>query len=155
MKYIVKVEDRYFEVEIADVHARPIIAIVEGDSFEIWPEDVPEPRVVPEKPFYRVEPSSHAELRSTLSGANQPVKNGTGPSTNGSDRMVRAPIPGTIISIQVKAGEEVSIGQELLVLEAMKMKNSIRAPRAGQIKTVFVAPGHSVKHHDDLVEFAE
>jgi biotin carboxyl carrier protein len=66
---------------------------------------------------------------------------------------VLAPIPGVIISIQVKQGDEVSLGQELCVLEAMKMKNTIRSPRAGVIASVNVSSGETVKHHDVLVEF--
>ncbi len=66
---------------------------------------------------------------------------------------VRAPIPGTIISVEVQPGQEVAYGDPLLVLEAMKMKNLIRAPRSGRIAEVLVQPGQSVKHNDLLIRF--
>ncbi len=69
--------------------------------------------------------------------------------------VVRAPIPGVIISIAVQPGDTVEVGQELCVLEAMKMKNAIRAPRAGTIGKVLAAVGEHVQHHDLLIEFAE
>ena len=40
MKLIVKVENQSFEVEVGDIHARPIIATIDGEAFEVWPEDV-------------------------------------------------------------------------------------------------------------------
>jgi biotin carboxyl carrier protein len=70
-------------------------------------------------------------------------------------KLVRAPIPGVIVSIVVNVGEAVNVGQELCVLEAMKMKNSIRATRAGQIATIHVNIGQQVKHNEPLVEYVE
>jgi biotin carboxyl carrier protein len=154
MKYIVRVEDKKFEVEIPDLHARPVIAIIDGVSFEIWPEDVQEARAAAEKAAPGVEPAASSGDRPTTGGSHKPAKNGPTALNGGSDRIVRAPIPGTVISVLVAPGAEVSAGEELLVLEAMKMKNIIRAPRAGRIQTVFVATGQTVKHHDSLVEFA-
>jgi biotin carboxyl carrier protein len=66
---------------------------------------------------------------------------------------VPAPLPGVIVAVSVQPGAEVSLGQELCVLEAMKMKNAIRAPRAGRIVSVHVAVGQTVKHRDVLVEY--
>ena len=60
-----------------------------------------------------------------------------------------------IISVAVAAGDQVEVGQELCVLEAMKMKNVIRAPRAGEIGKVLVTAGEHVQHHDVLMEFTE
>jgi biotin carboxyl carrier protein len=60
-----------------------------------------------------------------------------------------------IVEVAVKPGDQVRVGDTLCVLEAMKMKNAIRAPRAGQIATVFVQIGQAVKHHDSLVAFTD
>lgn len=68
---------------------------------------------------------------------------------------VVAPIPGLIFLIKVQEGETVIPGQELCVLEAMKMKNVIRAPRAGQIASVKVSNGQQVAEGDVLVEFSK
>jgi biotin carboxyl carrier protein len=67
--------------------------------------------------------------------------------------LVSAPMPGDIVKICVKAGDTVSIGQELLVLEAMKMKNVIRSPQAGTVTAVEVSTGQSVKYGAPLVRF--
>lgn len=64
---------------------------------------------------------------------------------------IKAPIPGQITRVMVSPGDEVETGQPLLELEAMKMENEIRAPRAGRIKMVNVTAGQGVKLNELLV----
>ncbi|HEX9118393.1 MAG TPA: biotin/lipoyl-containing protein [Anaerolineae bacterium] len=70
------------------------------------------------------------------------------------DARVKAPIPGLVTRILVKVGDEVTAGQPLLVLEAMKMENEIRAPRRGQVSHLNVKPGQNVTLHHLLAEIA-
>jgi len=65
-----------------------------------------------------------------------------------------APMPGVILDVSVKAGDTVTRGQEIAVLEAMKMQNSVKSPRDGTIAEVCVAPGQAVGHGDAIVRFA-
>src|SRR6185503_1696719 len=58
--------------------------------------------------------------------------------------LVRAPIAGKVVKLLVDAGAEVSAGQGVAVLEAMKMENEIRADRGGAVETIHVKPGQSV-----------
>jgi biotin carboxyl carrier protein len=138
MKYIVKVADTSYEVEIDDIHARPVIARVDGQEFAVIPESgvkLPEQKETRElKP---IEPSR------------QPA------SPKASSGELTAPLPGTVIEIFVKAGEQIESGQVILVIEAMKMKNSIRATRAGKIAEVLVNAGETVAHKQALVKFAD
>ena len=64
-----------------------------------------------------------------------------------------APLPGTVIEIFIKAGDQIEAGQVILVIEAMKMKNSIRSRRAGKIAEVLVNAGQTVAHKQVLVRF--
>ncbi|MFO7695107.1 MAG: 5-oxoprolinase/urea amidolyase family protein [Vicinamibacterales bacterium] len=66
---------------------------------------------------------------------------------------VRAAMPGLVVSVIVRAGDEVSAGQPLVVLEAMKMQNPVRAPRTGRVSRVLVAEGALVESGEALVEF--
>ena len=68
---------------------------------------------------------------------------------------LEAPMPGKVIAVKVKAGDAVTRGQELLVVEAMKMENAIRAPRDGKIKSVSAKVGDSVAPGTVLVEMDE
>ena len=69
------------------------------------------------------------------------------------EATVRAPLPGKIIDLKVKAGDVVSKGQPLLVLEAMKMEHTLVAPADGTIKSVRYAVGEQVNEGAELVEF--
>lgn len=64
---------------------------------------------------------------------------------------VVAPLPGLIESILVKPGERVSRGQALLVLEAMKMRNTIQAAQGGLVSEVLAQAGQTVRHGDPLL----
>ena len=64
-----------------------------------------------------------------------------------------APLPGTVIEIFIKAGDQIEAGQVILIIEAMKMKNSIRSRRAGKIAEVLVSAGQTVAHKQVLVRF--
>jgi biotin carboxyl carrier protein len=70
-------------------------------------------------------------------------------------KVVKAPLPGVVDSIKVKVGDSVVYGQELVVLEAMKMKNSIKATKPGKITKVCVSVGETVPHGASLVEYEE
>jgi biotin carboxyl carrier protein len=64
---------------------------------------------------------------------------------------IQAPLPGSIVKIFVSEGDVVSIGQRLLVLEAMKMENSIESDKAGKIKTIHKQEGESVMEGDIMI----
>ena len=64
---------------------------------------------------------------------------------------VACPLPGTVLSINVKEGDTVAAGQTLLVLEAMKMENNIDAERGGVVKQVHVQAGATVMEGDVLL----
>lgn len=64
---------------------------------------------------------------------------------------VNAPMPGKIVGVKVKAGNQVSKGDVLIILEAMKMENEICAPKDGVVATVNVAVGDTVEGGDVLV----
>ncbi|KAJ1860401.1 hypothetical protein LPJ78_005847 [Coemansia sp. RSA 989] len=67
-------------------------------------------------------------------------------------KMVLSPMPGTIVSVAVKPGDAVSEGMQVAVVEAMKMQNVLRAPRAGTVRAVHVSRGATVNGDDILIE---
>ncbi|MDE7378220.1 MAG: biotin/lipoyl-binding protein [Paraprevotella sp.] len=66
---------------------------------------------------------------------------------------VKAPLPGVIVEVTVKVGDEVKRGDTVVVLDAMKMENNIASERAGRVAQVCVEPGQSVMEGTDLVVF--
>ena len=75
------------------------------------------------------------------------------PASTGAAETISAPMPGTIVSINVKVGDSFKRGQVLLVLEAMKMENEILAPRDGRVLNVNTTKGSSVNSGDVLIAF--
>jgi len=65
---------------------------------------------------------------------------------------VKAPLPGSILQVFVKEGDEVKAGDKLLIMEAMKMENNVLAEKAGKITSVKVKTGDTVLQNDVLLE---
>lgn len=156
MKYKVTIGKHVFEVEIEDITSRPVVALVDGERFEVWPEGGP--TAAPSRPAalpVLVE-DAVAETTPPLGEIDYDVDVATsGPPGRRRSSAVLAPIPGAIVSIAVQPGQTVTVGQELCVLDAMKMQSPIRASRDGTIKAVHVAVGDTVKHHQLLMEYAD
>jgi biotin carboxyl carrier protein len=136
MKYSVKIQDKSYLVEIEDINARPVVAYVEGIRFEVIPDTNPV-GVQPEAG----QASNSRPAETTESVSNQIIKE------------VTAPLPGTVIKVFVKAGDILETGQVIVIIEAMKMKNSIRSTGAGKIAEVLVREGETVAHKQLLVRF--
>lgn len=145
MKLTVKINDVSYEVEVGDLDSRPILATIEGEIFEILPEEIAAPApttaAIPSAPAPAPRPAAAAPAAAVAS------------TTGGS--VIVAPLPGTVDSVLVKEGVTVTQGQEVLKLEAMKMKNSIRSPRAGRVVAIHVHPGDQVKHGQALIEIGD
>ena len=88
--------------------------------------------------YWAPEPAAAGQMR-----RRPPKLSSTGPST-ASDGVVTAPMQGTIVKVSVKAGEAVKAGQQICVLEAMKMENEVSAPNDGEVVDLRVEPGDTV-----------
>jgi biotin carboxyl carrier protein len=150
MKLRVKIENEVYEVEVGDLTQRPILAVVDGETFEIYPEDLQAAAA----PVVAVpaEAAPAAEAKPAPKPAAPAVTPPPAAAKAGSS-SITAPIPGVILSVAVKVGDAVAVDQEICVLEAMKMKNTIRSDRAGVISAVHVSNGDTVKHGQPLVDF--
>ena len=75
-------------------------------------------------------------------------------TVTGGDKTVKSPMPGRVVKVLIAKGDVVEIGQGLLVLEAMKMENEVRARIAGTVAEVHVTPGATVEGNAKLVTLA-
>lgn len=180
MKIKVNVEGWNFEVEIIDPLARPVVAYVEGERFEIWPEEESSHSGYGRAFLERGSASSirvngdsaalpgkreNGGVDSNGDGNRKKNENSNGPQPDGyanqygnrRNRLnkIHAPIPGIIRSVDVSTGDAVQPGQPLCVLEAMKMYNTIRATRSGVVSAVHVEPGTHVGRFEVLVEVGD
>ncbi len=144
MKITVEIDGQKYEVNIEDLNTRPIIAMIEDARYEVWPESegtLPQP--IAHRPSVpRPEP---------VQTASATVK----PTQQTDTRVVASPLPGVIVAILVKPGDQVIRGQELCTLEAMKMKNAIRSTRDGKLASVDVNVGDQVGHGKVLMTYTD
>ncbi|MBP7999299.1 MAG: acetyl-CoA carboxylase biotin carboxyl carrier protein subunit [Chloroflexi bacterium] len=140
MKFKVQVEGQTFTVDVGDLHTRPIIATLNEKVFAVWPEEM------------EVERIAAAPIVPTPSP--KPAPQPSAP-IQGNGHIIRAPIPGIVNRIAVSEGATVAVGQDLCVLEAMKMNNVIRATRAGKVKAIPIITGQHVRHGDALIELED
>ena len=164
MKLKVKIDGQIYDVEVGNLSERPISAVVNGETFEVWPESnmpitAPSPMQTSRKEVAQdtaVKPSTFPASSPSKSNTNVAATPKSSEAGTQSDllKAVKAPIPGVITAILVQPGSEVSVGQELCKLEAMKMNNSIRSSRIGKIASINVSIGQHVKHNDVLIEYA-
>lgn len=111
-----------------------------------------------------LEESAEKLYRATLAGRQVEVRikdekdlllerYGLGRRAGGGVREVKAPMPGLVVSVAVELGAAVEAGARLLILEAMKMENEIKAEAAGVVRAVHVAAGDAVVKNQLLIEF--
>lgn len=115
---------------------------VNGQVFEVLVEALEAPEVGESRPLPPPAPAP-------AGAAEAPPK--SRPAEVSARVEVTSPLPGAVLEVKVSAGQEVSPGQVLVILEAMKMENEIIAPRAGRVAEVAVTPGQSVSAGDLLV----
>jgi len=144
MKMKVMIDAQAYQVEIEDIHARPVIAVVEGERYEVWLDDESEKSSLK---------AAGAPEISVPEAQQAPVMSG-GPGVHGgTGKEILSPLPGVIVAILVKPGDKVDLKQELCTLEAMKMKNAIRSSREGTIASIEVNVGDQVNHGQVLLTF--
>ena len=125
MKYIVTINDKNYEVEVEKGQAS---IIKTTQAFVV--------------PVQTTAPVSAAPVEPAVPAAQD--------STNPVD-LLKAPMPGSIIAVNVHQGDSVKKGDVLLILEAMKMETEINAPRDGVVSQIMVAKGASVSTGDILL----
>jgi acetyl/propionyl-CoA carboxylase alpha subunit len=133
------------EVDLAAVSGESLYSLlVNGESFEgyVYPDEDGW-QILLLGQFYqvRVEDEREKRLRTAIQG---------GVST-GAEFVLKAPMPGLVISVPVTEGEIVEIGQSLVILESMKMQNNLRAPFAGKVARLRVKAGESVEQKQVLL----
>jgi len=121
--------------------------VVNGSEYRVGIEELPEES--PAQPQKTPMPSPVSTIPEPQKVPKKPETAAQPTDTTG--HILTSPMPGTIISVAVSDGAVVSKGQTLLILEAMKMENEIKAPWDGTIAEVKVSKGASVNAGDTLI----
>jgi glutaconyl-CoA decarboxylase len=140
-RYRITLEDHTFDVQVLDDPRRERVRVaVDGEVLTVGVEVMPPVEEAAAEEGVLVPPQP-------LAAPNLAPREATAPAGT-----LTAPLPGVVKSIAVRPGQRVAGDDALLVIEAMKMDNVIRAPRAGTIGTVYVAEGRQVAYGEPLLE---
>jgi len=135
-KFLINVNGHSYEVEVEEIRDGATVAA---------PATVSSPAAAPAPAPAATSAPSKKETPAAAPKAAAPASIPEGAET------IKAPMPGTILSVNVKVGDTVKAGDVVCILEAMKMENEIMAPKEGKVVAVNVSQGSSVNSGDVLV----
>jgi len=139
-KYKLTIDEVDYAVEIQSVEDRIIEMSINGTSYTVLVDkDV-------------IQTKTPTLLRSVaIPSTDQGAQITSGSKTG----TIKSPLPGTIIDVFVKPGDKVSVGQRILLLEAMKMENNIESDKSGTVTEIKVSKGDAVMEGDVLLVIGE
>jgi glutaconyl-CoA/methylmalonyl-CoA decarboxylase subunit gamma len=143
-KYKFTIHGNQYEVQIQNVEDNIIELEVNGSFYTVEVDKSLQPVKTPKLVRARAVPSTDTT-----------PSEGTGTRSSKGTGTIKAPLPGTILSIHCKVGEQIKIGQKLIVLEAMKMENNIDSDKEGRVIDIKVTQGKSVMEGDVLIEIGD
>lgn len=138
-KYKLNINQKEYNTRIVDYKANKVIVKVNGHDYEvhITPEEKSITRIV--------RAQKESPNLDVISSSKKPVGK-VSPGT------VISPIPGLVLSVNVKVGDQVKAGDTVIVLEAMKMESDIASTATGTVKKIFVKEQQSIQESDPIIE---
>jgi glutaconyl-CoA/methylmalonyl-CoA decarboxylase subunit gamma len=136
-KYKFTINGNDYEVHIKDIEDNIAEVDVNGTRYEVYIHNeirtTKTPRLI-RKPIEKL--PGEGQIKRVTTGKHE----------------ITAPLPGTILKLNVSLGDMVSEGQNLLIMEAMKMENQVQTTRGGEILAIKVSVGDTVQQDDVLIE---
>jgi len=142
-RYRITLEGQTFDVQVLDDPRQEQVQVqVDGETFSVGVEAVAEVMAAGAAPIVAQAPVAPSPAPRAAPAA-------------GGGRTVAAPLPGVVKSVAARPGQQVAPDDVLLVIEAMKMDNVIRATRAGTIDVIYVAEGRQVAYGEVMLDYAD
>ena len=141
-EYKYKINGNLYNVVIGDIEDNIAHVEVNGTHYTVEMEKKPKAAPAPKPVARPVAKPAAAPAPAASAPASKPAAGKSG---------VKSPLPGVILDIKVKEGDEVKKGQTVIILEAMKMENSINADKDGKVTAINVSKGESGLEGTDLV----
>ena len=135
-EYKFKINGKDYAVQIGEADGKNLTVNVNGADYQVELENAPVQAAQPAIPSVSPAPAAAPAAAPQAAGAGQTIK---------------SPLPGIIISIDVKEGQAVKRGQKVAVIEAMKMENDILAESDGTVTAIHARKGDSVLEGADIV----
>jgi biotin carboxyl carrier protein len=144
-EFKIKINGNNYNVVINNVEENTIDVEVNGLSYSVEMEKPLRNKKTAAKPVIT------RSVENTVSAPTVQVAKPSEISAGGSKGAVKSPLPGVILEVFVKVGDSVKAGQKILVLEAMKMENTINSDREGKVIEIKAQKGDSVLEGADLI----
>jgi len=143
-KFTFNINGNQYEVEIGEVEDNKAQVSVNGTSYDVELDR----DIMPTKTPKLVRPKSTP----VTDASDSKPKTNTPAKTAAAGGVIKSPLPGTILDIHVKEGQEVTLGTKLMTLEAMKMENIVNSDKEGKILAIKFGKGDAVMEGDVLIE---
>jgi len=161
-KYVVTIDGQAFEIElkVSTKNANEFTVTIDGRTMQVRLPGGLDTRstferiIIDDRPYELTYDSNAGVLNGPLGSHRVELRDKQAAVSRppSGDSRIKAPIPGMIKQVMVKQGQSVEVGQPLIVLEAMKMENEIRAPRNGIVTGLFADQGKTVIRNEVLME---
>lgn len=138
-EYKYKINGNLYKVQVGDIEDNIAHVEVNGTAYTVELQREAKPKI---KPVVRSASTSPAAPPPAISRPSVP---------SGGKSGIKSPLPGVILDIKVKEGDTVKRGQTVMILEAMKMENDIKADRDGKVVSIQVSKGESILEGTDLI----
>jgi biotin carboxyl carrier protein len=159
-RYTLDISGRTFSIDVQELAADRFEVVVGDETYDVTlagDEDLPEATITPG--FAPAAATGGTTRPTAVQVAVRAPAPTVAPSprkpAGGGSATLCAPMPGVILDVGVKAGDTIARGQEVAVLDAMKMHNSIKSPRAGTVREVCVGAGQAVGHGDPIIRYED
>ena len=132
-----RVNGQWYSVQVGDIYQSPVEVRVDNEVYLVELEaatDTPKVERLSPRPERK---EDQAGLRGIIQG---------------NDKVVRSPLPGRVVSVALKKGQQVEAGDEICVLESMKMEQSVRMAQRGVVKAIKVKSSQNVNAGAPLLE---
>ncbi|HEX7502308.1 MAG TPA: biotin/lipoyl-containing protein [Acidobacteriota bacterium] len=154
-EYVLTINQKEYRAEVGEINAEYALIHVNGREFRVDLKQLGLSKLMPVAvPVAESRPAAPlAPLAAGIAPA-PAAPPAAAASTGEASSLVKAPLPGLIIDVKVHEGEKVKAGQNIIVMEAMKMENQIQATTDGTVKKIFVKKGDNVAEGNAMVEIA-
>jgi len=144
--YKINIAGKTYDVEVGDISKSPVQVSVDGTLYQVE---------IPQSAGDRAVGVQDNVAPKPVAPAAAPAVSRPSIPDSLDDGVVRSPMPGRILSVNVSVGDTVKKGQPIFILESMKMENTIASSIDGVVTSVHVAVSDSVQHGQTLAEIAK
>lgn len=131
-----RVNGEWYAVEVGDVYQSPVEVLVDGESYMVELGAAVDEGIEQKRPRRQAK-QEQAGLRGI---------------TQGDDRVIRCPLPGKVVQISITKGQTLEAGDQICILESMKMEQSVRMAKGGVVKGIKIKKDQSVISGQPLIE---